>query len=103
MSMKFCNECHNLFKTEPVDGVLYNICGKCGNKVKSDSFVVSESGKGTLNEFKHNPLRKYDVSLPRTMMNCIKCNEIQEIVITKNKYNLQDVYQCVKCDTLWGF
>ena len=34
MSMKFCNECHNLFKTEPVDGVLYNICGKCGNKVK---------------------------------------------------------------------
>ena len=103
MSIKFCNECQNIFKIEPIDGILYNICNKCGNKVKSDSFVVSISDKGKLNEFKKNFLRKFDPTLPRTMMDCVKCNEIREIVITKNNYNLQDVYQCVKCDTIWGF
>ena len=92
--MKFCEKCQNM---------LTYLCSKCGNKEKSDSFIVSESSKNITNEFKHNPLRKYDVALPRSMMKCVECDTIKEVVITKNRGNLKNIYQCIDCNNMWGF
>ena len=103
MSIKLCNVCQNRFESVEKDGVLYYACHDCGNEVKSDDFIVSESGKSIGDIFKFNPLRKYDCALLRTMKKCVKCDEIRELVIVKNLYNMQNVFQCVECDHSWGF
>ena len=104
MSIKFCNVCDNRFKSIEEDGVLYNACHTCGNKVVSTSLVISESLNKNTNKYIYNPYLKY-YALPRCMKKCPKCKSIKEVVISKNTYNMQDVYICCDkdCNYYWGY
>jgi len=105
MSIKFCNICDNRFKSIEEEGILYNACHTCGNKVISKSLVVSKSMTRNTNKYSHNPFSIYDTLARTNKIKCPKCDTVKEVVITKNTYNMQDIYICcdTECNHYWGY
>ena len=123
--MHFCSECGNMYYIriftdgdDKSDTELRYYCRKCGHTdtlISEDNVVVSKTNIKYVHSSFHNIINKYtklDPTLPHT--NTIKCpsascvcntdDEIDSDVIYMryNEKNMNYVYLCTHCDTIWN-
>ena len=111
--MKFCTICENMMVLDysemaELPTLLYT-CKKCGHHEEAGNEPVSSMTfeKRELYESVINPFTKFDPTLPRILMKCIKptCeNHEQESEIIYIRYDnveLKYAYLCPLCDSIW--
>mgnify|MGYP001186984280 FL=1 len=113
--MRFCKNCENMYYlkiTEDNDNKLIYYCRNCGDQDTNieDSCIISTQIKTSTQEYTKtiNKYTKTDPTLPRT--NTIKCpnskcnidsGENEIIYIKNDEQNINFIYMCSKCDTVW--